>query len=173
MPPSRVRIPPSPLRLTERCPSGLRSATGNRVRAERCVEGSNPSLSASYDHCVIARLGPVVLALLAAAAFAASAHASGRDLPTDSTPLAISYRGSFELTNTMVPQGVQHSYVYHVEWIYSWSGTWGELFPQGSGYPSVMSFQHVAIAGNTHALWRNTTNGPDIKCTLGLVRDKT
>ena len=29
----------------ERCPSGLRSATGNRVRAERCVAGSNPALS--------------------------------------------------------------------------------------------------------------------------------
>ena len=33
----------------ERCPSGLRSATGNRVRAERCVEGSNPSLSAKIS----------------------------------------------------------------------------------------------------------------------------
>ncbi len=31
---------------SERCPSGLRSATGNRVRAERCVAGSNPALSA-------------------------------------------------------------------------------------------------------------------------------
>jgi hypothetical protein len=31
----------------ERCPSGLRSATGNRVRAERCVAGSNPALSAT------------------------------------------------------------------------------------------------------------------------------
>lgn len=30
----------------ERCPSGRRSATGNRVGAERCLEGSNPSLSA-------------------------------------------------------------------------------------------------------------------------------
>src|SRR3982751_4588798 len=29
----------------ERCPSGLRSATGNPVRAERCVAGSNPALS--------------------------------------------------------------------------------------------------------------------------------
>src|SRR6476620_4181351 len=46
MPPSRVRIPPSPLPSTERCTSGLRSATGNRVRAERCVAGSNPALSA-------------------------------------------------------------------------------------------------------------------------------
>src|SRR5947209_7653412 len=32
--------------VPERCPSGLRSATGNRVRAERCVAGSNPALSA-------------------------------------------------------------------------------------------------------------------------------
>src|SRR6266545_6904075 len=48
MPPSRVRIPPSPLRSRERCPSGLRSATGNRVRAERCVAGSNPALSALF-----------------------------------------------------------------------------------------------------------------------------
>jgi hypothetical protein len=31
---------------TERCPSGLRSATGNRVGAERCLAGSNPALSA-------------------------------------------------------------------------------------------------------------------------------
>ena len=30
----------------ERCPSGLRSATGNRVGGETCLEGSNPSLSA-------------------------------------------------------------------------------------------------------------------------------
>jgi hypothetical protein len=33
------------LAASERCPSGLRSATGNRVRAERCVAGSNPALS--------------------------------------------------------------------------------------------------------------------------------
>src|SRR5579884_1607801 len=34
-----------PCPSSERCPSGLRSATGNRVRAERCVAGSNPALS--------------------------------------------------------------------------------------------------------------------------------
>ncbi len=33
------------LSLSERCPSGLRSATGNRVRGESCVAGSNPALS--------------------------------------------------------------------------------------------------------------------------------
>src|ERR687887_619959 len=37
------------LRASERCPSGLRSATGNRVRAERCVAGSNPALSAEFE----------------------------------------------------------------------------------------------------------------------------
>src|SRR5438270_5606410 len=35
------------LATSERCPSGLRSATGNRVPAERWVAGSNPALSAS------------------------------------------------------------------------------------------------------------------------------
>ena len=43
-------------RLLERCPSGRRSATGNRVRAERCVAGSNPALSV-----VMARRRVVVL----------------------------------------------------------------------------------------------------------------
>src|SRR5215207_2575743 len=37
---------PLPCSTSERCPSGLRSATGNRVRAERSVAGSNPALSA-------------------------------------------------------------------------------------------------------------------------------
>src|SRR5919199_5589764 len=35
-----------PPRREERCPSGLRSATGNRVRGESSVAGSNPALSA-------------------------------------------------------------------------------------------------------------------------------
>ena len=35
------------LTCPERCPSGLRSATGNRVGGETCLEGSNPSLSAA------------------------------------------------------------------------------------------------------------------------------
>ena len=35
-----------PAPVAERCPSGLRSATGNRVPAERWVAGSNPALSA-------------------------------------------------------------------------------------------------------------------------------
>src|SRR5215204_6406875 len=41
----RARYPHSRL---ERCPSGLRSATGNRVWAERSIAGSNPALSASH-----------------------------------------------------------------------------------------------------------------------------
>ena len=42
---------------SERCPSGLRSATGNRVCAERCVEGSNPSLSARSGRIPYRRSG--------------------------------------------------------------------------------------------------------------------
>ena len=45
----RIRIEPLVLSLPERCPSGRRSATGNRVGAERCLEGSNPFLSAQAE----------------------------------------------------------------------------------------------------------------------------
>src|SRR5207253_6701816 len=41
----------------ERCPSGLRSATGNRVRAERCVAGSNPALSAQHGGNQVSPVG--------------------------------------------------------------------------------------------------------------------
>ena len=54
-----------PFSAAERCPSGLRSATGNRVSAERCFAGSNPALSASCAIRCLARPGtfslPVVL----------------------------------------------------------------------------------------------------------------
>jgi hypothetical protein len=36
---------PSAIIRRERCPSGLRSTTGNRVSAERRIAGSNPALS--------------------------------------------------------------------------------------------------------------------------------
>ena len=43
----RVAVAVTMSAASERCPSGLRSATGNRVRAARCVAGSNPALSAT------------------------------------------------------------------------------------------------------------------------------
>ena len=45
-PPERTAEERLTFAASERCPSGLRSTTGNRVGAERCLEGSNPSLSA-------------------------------------------------------------------------------------------------------------------------------
>ena len=44
-----VTAPRYPVPRPERCPSSRRSATGNRVRVERRVAGSNPALSA--DGC--------------------------------------------------------------------------------------------------------------------------
>jgi hypothetical protein len=114
-------------------------------------------------------LRSALLALLAAAALAAAADASPQDLPAGSTPLTISYQGSFDLTNTMIPSGTQHSYVYHVEWAYSWSGTWGELFPDGTGSTGEVSFHEAAIGGSVHVTWRHSTAGPDVKCTLRIV----
>src|ERR1035437_7530494 len=45
--PRRRRLTVTLFHHPERCPSGLRSATGNRVGAERCLAGSNPALSVS------------------------------------------------------------------------------------------------------------------------------
>ena len=41
----RSRRKRNKLSFLERCPSGLRSTTGNRVSAERRDAGSNPALS--------------------------------------------------------------------------------------------------------------------------------
>jgi hypothetical protein len=109
------------------------------------------------------------LVLVVLVAFAAPGFAAPAAGPSESTPLAISYVGSFDLTNTMIPAGVQHSYVYHVEWAYSWSGNWGELFQGTSRIAIQTSFQKASIAGKLHVTWRGTTRGPDLECTLRIV----
>ncbi|HEY4348695.1 MAG TPA: hypothetical protein VGM80_13995 [Gaiellaceae bacterium] len=111
----------------------------------------------------------VVSALLVAAAATALAPAAGRGLPAGSAPMTISYEGSFDLTNTMVPSGMQHSYTYHLEWAYSWTGTWGDLFQYGSAFSNETSFVKARIAGVLRVTWRNSANGPDQRCTLKIV----
>ena len=71
----------------------------------------------------------------------------------------------------MIPSGVQHSYVYHVEWTYSWSGTWGELFGSNGSISNQTSFALFRIAGSLHAVWRNQGGGPQVGCTLKIVPD--
>ena len=82
--------------------------------------------------------------------------------------MAISYQGSFDLTNTMVPHGVQHSFVYHVQWVYSWAGTWGELFA-GKTFSNQTSFQKFGSRGSMRATWRESPGGPQLTCTLRIV----
>ena len=92
---------------------------------------------------------------MAAALFlAAPVHAAGI-VPSDSTPLTITYSGTFDLANAIVPQGTQHSYVYHVQWSYSWSGTWNELFNEGDPVPTEGSFDTSHISGQMRAVWRD------------------
>ena len=55
-----VAPPRYPVPRPERCPSGRRSATGNRVRVERRVAGSNPALSAAGCFENPARMGRVL-----------------------------------------------------------------------------------------------------------------
>ncbi len=82
--------------------------------------------------------------------------------------MAISYQGSFDLTNTMVPAGVQHSFVYHVQWAYSWTGTWGELF-DGKTFSNQTSFLKFGLGGSMRATWRESAGGPQLSCTLRIV----
>ena len=112
------------------------------------------------------RTGLFVLAM--AALLAAPAQSAREVIPTDSTPVTVAYHGTFDLTNTIVPQATQHSFVYHVEWTFSWSGTWGELFSSGP-ISNQTSFAKSTITGSLHALWRATPTGPDLKCTLRIV----
>ena len=101
---------------------------------------------------------------------AAPVHAAGI-VPTASTPVTLSYSGTFDLANAIIPQATQHSYVYHVQWAYSWSGTWGELFAQGSPISTETSFDLSKITGSMHAVWRDVSGGPLIGCTLRIVPD--
>jgi hypothetical protein len=107
---------------------------------------------------------------LAAAVAAAPAQPTPGAVPSDSTPLQISYAGTFDLSNQMVPQGVQHSYTYHVQWSYSWTGTWGELF-DGRTLSVQTSFATSQIGGVIHAVWRRTAVDPPVQCTLHIVPD--
>jgi hypothetical protein len=99
---------------------------------------------------------------------AAPVHAAGI-VPTDSTRLTLAYSGTFDLANAIVPQVTQHSYVYHVQWEYTWSGTWSELFNEGSPVVTQMSFDTSHISGSMHATWRDVASGPLASCTLRIV----
>jgi hypothetical protein len=101
---------------------------------------------------------------------AAPVHAAGI-VPTASTPVTLSYSGTFDLANAIIPQATQHSYVYHVQWAYSWSGTWGELFAQGSPIATETSFDLSKITGSMRAVWRDVSGGPLVGCTLRIVPD--
>ncbi len=111
------------------------------------------------------RLGwlPVFLFVLVAAAQAAPAP-----VPDPSAAVTLTYSGTFDLTNTIVPQGAAHSYTFHVQWSYSWSGTWGGLFENG---PAGMqtSFVGDQITGKMHAVWRANAGAPLIACTLRIL----
>jgi hypothetical protein len=109
-----------------------------------------------------------LLVLLAAVVVAAPAQSAREAGYSDSTPMTISYQGTLDLTNTMVPSGVQHSFVYHVQWSYAWAGTWGELFA-GKTFSNQTSFQRFHLSGSMRATWRESQDGPQLSCTLRIV----
>jgi hypothetical protein len=113
----------------------------------------------------VLRFGWLPLALLLVAA----AQAAPVSAPDPSTPVSVTYAGTFDLANTIVPQGAAHSYTFHVEWAYTWSGSWGDLFNTGGPVAAQTSFVGDEITGNMHAVWRANAGAPLLSCTLKIL----
>jgi hypothetical protein len=104
----------------------------------------------------------------------AAARSAAAAAPPSSTPLTITYAGRFELTNTLVPQASPSSYTYHVEWAYTWSGTWGTLFPSGARLSSDRTaFSGIAVSGTAEVTYRDRNDGPDKTCRLAVTANPT
>ncbi len=94
-------------------------------------------------------------------------------MPARTTPITIAYVGSFDMTNTAVPQKAPSSYTYHVEWSYAWTGTWGGLFADPSTFTSGQRpFSKSSIVGETRVTYRSRSDGPLMSCTLRIVGDR-
>ena len=89
-------------------------------------------------------------------------------IPTDSTPITVAYHGTFDLTNTIVPQAMQHTYTYHVEWSLLVVGDVGRAVLE---WPDLEPDELRQVDDHrqpARALARDPT-GPDLKCTLRIV----
>jgi hypothetical protein len=85
--------------------------------------------------------------------------------------LTITYSGTFTMTNQAVPQRTPPSYTYRVDWTYTWSGTWEQLFADDRTSSDQTLFQDVRIAGTVDATYRDKVDGPDINCTISIAPD--
>lgn len=112
------------------------------------------------------RLVAVAAALLTC--FSCSSPSS--NTPPASRQLTITFSGRFDISNLLRPQRTPHSYTYGISWKYTWNGSWEQLFGAGNSSGQV-PFQVVDITGNVDATYRDTVDGPDVRCTISLLAD--
>jgi hypothetical protein len=118
------------------------------------------------------RLGGMaaVVALLGAAA--ASPQGGAAPVPAKATPVTIGYSGTFDMTNTAIPQSTTSSYDFQVRWSYWWTGTWGKLFRDRARFTSDrLRFSKTTISGTMKVSVREKVDGPVIECALRIVKD--
>jgi hypothetical protein len=102
----------------------------------------------------------------------ASPHGGAAPVPARTAPVTIGYSGTFDMTNTAVPQSTTSSYDFHIRWSYWWSGTWGKLFRDRSPFPYERTkFSNTTIAGTMKVAVREKADGPVIECALRIVKD--
>jgi hypothetical protein len=86
--------------------------------------------------------------------------------------MTVGYSGTFDMTNTAVPQSTAASYDFHVRWSYWWSGTWGKLFRDRSRFNSdPTKFTSTTIAGTMKISTREKVDGDVIECAVRIVKD--
>lgn len=121
-----------------------------------------------------------LLALAAAAATAltaavvASAEPAGAPVPRASTPVSLRYSGTFDMTNTLAPQSTPSSYSYHVEWVFFWSGRWGQLFVDKSRFTTnATPWAQRTVTGQVNIVFREKADGPSLRCKASVVEDRS
>jgi hypothetical protein len=103
---------------------------------------------------------------------AAAGLVTSTPAPSSKTPLSLKYSGTFDMTNTLVPQSTSSSYTYHVEWVFFWSGRWGQLFLDKTRFTTnATPWAQRTITGNVKIVFREKVDGPNLRCTASVVED--
>jgi hypothetical protein len=105
---------------------------------------------------------------------AASAEPTSAPVPRAATPVSLKYSGTFDMSNTLAPQSTPSSYAYHVEWVYFWSGRWGQLFADKSRFTTnATPWAQRTVTGHVDIVFREKVDGPNLRCKASVVEDRS
>src|SRR5262245_20011065 len=111
-----------------------------------------------------------IMALLVIAA--APARVTSLPAPSPKTPVSLRYSGTFDMTNTLVPQSTTSSYTYHVEWVFFWSGRWGQLFRDKTRFTTnTTPWAQRTVTGSVIIGFLEKVNGRKLRCKASVVDD--